>query len=132
MRSLAVTARKEFENNQNDDTATDDDEMEEEEEPNSSVMIMEQVEQLGTRSKPVSKRRKIEGANWSILENIWPESERPIGALRDRDWIEKQSIGDLMSLQKAMTKKEMKEQGQNICKAKRDSKPVLATLCSRS
>ena len=51
-----------------------------------------------------------------------------LGALRDRDWVEKQSIGDLMSLQKAMTKKEMKEQGQNICKAKRDSKPPLVKI----
>ena len=57
-----------------------------------------------------------------ILEGIWPSSERP-EAMRDPDWVEDQSIGDLMQLQKAYAKKEQKETGQSIGKASRDVRP---------
>ena len=45
------------------------------------------------------------GRNWAILEPIWPASERP-ESLRDPEWIESQSIGDLMALHKVYVPKE--------------------------
>ena len=62
------------------------------------------------------------GKNRAILEPIWPASER-LESLRDPEWIESQSIGDLMALHKVYQKKEQKEQGQAIGRATKDSKP---------
>ena len=76
------------------------------------------------RYEPPAKRVKkmIDGPNWTILETIWPANERP-AALQDRDWVEGQTLGDLLALQKAMNKKEQRETGQAICRASRDNKP---------
>ena len=73
-------------------------------------------------SNPPKKKRKSTGRNWLILETIWPAAERP-EALLDPEWIEDQSIGDLMQLHKVYSKKEQKEQGQAIGRATKDSKP---------
>ena len=76
-----------------------------------------------TTGEPTKKRNLSKpGPNWAILEPIWPASERP-EALRDPEWIEKQSIGDLMTLQKVYQKKEQRDQGQAIGKATKDNKP---------
>merc|ERR1711954_497585 len=63
---------------------------------------------------------------WAILEPIWPANERP-EALRDAEWIESQTIGDLMQLHKVYQKKEQKEQGQAIGKATKDAKPPVVS-----
>ena len=76
---------------------------------------------------PAPKIQRKSGPNWAILEHIWPALERP-EALRDHDWIEKQSIGDLMQLHKVYLKKEQKEQGQAIGRATKDSRPPVQKL----
>ena len=78
------------------------------------------TETLGEPSKKTTKT----GPNWAILEHIWPANERP-ESLRDAEWIEKQTIGDLMTLHKVYLKKEQKEQGQAIGRATKDTKPPL-------
>ena len=60
-----------------------------------------ETEKKGEPSKK-KKTTKI-GPNWAILEQIWPANER-LEALRDTDWIKKQTIGDLMSLHKLYEK----------------------------
>ena len=71
---------------------------------------------------PPAKRSKIEGPMWSLLEPIWPASERP-AALRDPTFIEQQNIGSLMKLHSAYMKKEKQDTGQAISRASKDSKP---------
>ena len=71
------------------------------------------------------------GPNWAVLENIWPSVERPV-SLQDPEWIEKQSIGDLMALQKVYLKKEQREQGQAIGRATKDTKPPIIKMDSQN
>ena len=85
--------------------------------PEASINTMEdlfvvneaqQSKQSTSRKRPLengggepSKRKSTAkpGPNWAILEGIWPASERP-PALQDMEWVEKQTIGDLMTLHK--------------------------------
>ena len=75
---------------------------------------LEQRVQVGEPSK-----KPKNGQNWAIVEHIWPAHERP-KALRNPEWIEAQSIGDLMQLHKVYSKKEQKEQGHAINRATKD------------
>ena len=81
------------------------------------------------KAAPSTKKTRVKtgGKNWTILETIWPANERP-EALQDPEWIENQTIGDLMALQKVYLKKETKEQGQAIGRATRDVKPPVVTF----
>ena len=56
-----------------------------------------------TKVPPPKKSASGTGQNWAILEHIWPAFERPV-ALQDPEWIEQQTIGDLMQLHKVYQK----------------------------
>ena len=76
---------------------------------------------------PQPKKQKMTGPNWDILESFWPANERP-ASLQDPNWIERQSIGDLMSLHKMFLKKEQRVTGQAINRTTRDSKPPMVVV----
>ena len=71
---------------------------------------------------PDPKRRKMTGANWALLEPIWPATERP-ETLQDPEYLEKMDIGVLMKLHTAYSAREKQQTGQAIAKASKDSKP---------
>ena len=75
-----------------------------------------------TNPPPDPKRRKMTGANWALLEPIWPATERP-ETLQDPEYLEKMDIGVLMKLHTAYSAREKQQTGQAIAKASKDSKP---------
>ena len=61
--------------------------------------------------------------NWEQLSLFWPESERPEGPLRDREWVNQQQFADLLNIHTKIEAKEKKETSNGASAFRADKKP---------